>query len=199
VPDASLFPTPPPVHVAMHPPPHRYMELPLPGGRGVAHIIAVFPCSTASADEVALVCDRVQPSGLYVDVYPEQLGRLRAEVARYALPEGVDPDSPEAQVCVCVLCVFARVCLCPMYVLRAVCGHVHGMRVAPMHVALTWWWVSRGAWLGINARLCDDHHLARFPFRPSPFATARPRVPCPTSGTCTPTPLASQVPRSCVP
>jgi hypothetical protein len=75
----------------------RYVQLPLPGGRGVAHCIGVFPCSTNSANEVALLCELAKPTGVYVDVFPEQLSYLQAELARYtpAAPTG-DGDGSSA-------------------------------------------------------------------------------------------------------
>ncbi len=106
------------------------MELPLPNGEGVAHVIAVFPCSTASAEEVALLCERVQPSGVYVDVYPEQVARLRAEVAASTLPEGLHPDSPQAQVrCCCALLCLAWVCVCVCMLGPWAMSNVHVSRV----------------------------------------------------------------------
>lgn len=60
----------------------RYVALPHPSG-GTVHVLGVYPCSARSVSEVRVLLDAVEPSSVYVDVYPEQLQLMQQEVKQH--------------------------------------------------------------------------------------------------------------------
>lgn len=69
----------------------RYFVLQAANGVKV-HVLGVYPCSTISEEETADLVVSVQPQVVYVDVHPELLATLEAEVAAGRFGRGFMPS-----------------------------------------------------------------------------------------------------------